>query len=77
MEHLQRREAVNAGEKIIATLTGIDPSDPVCHTIWLKVYKTFIEPIDGIDNGVTQWCALTFASRACFKWQQVVTQTAV
>ncbi|KIJ21724.1 hypothetical protein PAXINDRAFT_165133 [Paxillus involutus ATCC 200175] len=41
------------GKEIIASETGAE-SDKV-HTLWLKMYKAFIEAIDAIDNGVSQY----------------------
>jgi uncharacterized UPF0160 family protein len=31
-------------------------ADPTLEKIYLKVYKQFMEALDGIDNGVNQWC---------------------
>jgi uncharacterized UPF0160 family protein len=30
-------------------------SSPVVQKLWLKMYEDFVEAIDGIDNGVTQY----------------------
>jgi uncharacterized UPF0160 family protein len=40
----------------VATVLGLEESDPVVDKIYLKVYKSFIEAVDGIDNGVSMWC---------------------
>ena len=31
------------------------PTDPKIETLWLKIYREFIEAIDAIDNGVNQY----------------------
>jgi len=40
------------GERVIASVLGIDVKDPCIDKIYNKVYANFIEEIDGIDNGV-------------------------
>lgn len=34
---------------------GKPVDDPEVHTIWLQVYKNFIEAVDAVDNGVNQY----------------------
>ncbi|EJC97963.1 GAMM1 protein [Fomitiporia mediterranea MF3/22] len=43
------------GKEIIASRLNVTPDSPVVDLLWLKMYKEFIEAIDGIDNGVTQY----------------------
>ncbi|KAI0033143.1 GAMM1 protein [Vararia minispora EC-137] len=45
------------GREIIANHTQQSLDDPKVETLWLKLYKEFIEGIDGIDNGVQQYPA--------------------
>ena len=44
------------GREIIASELGLAEADPTLEKIYLKVYKQFMEALDGIDNGVNQWC---------------------
>jgi len=43
------------GQEIIASRFQLQLEDPTVKTLWLKVYKEFIEAIDGVDNGVSQY----------------------
>lgn len=43
------------GKEIVATVLGLEESDPIVDKIYLKVYKSFIEAVDGIDNGISMW----------------------
>ncbi|KAG8903897.1 hypothetical protein FRB99_002597 [Tulasnella sp. 403] len=43
------------GKEIIASRLQVAPEDPTVETLWLKLYREFIEAIDGIDNGVQQY----------------------
>ncbi|KII94340.1 hypothetical protein PLICRDRAFT_171993 [Plicaturopsis crispa FD-325 SS-3] len=43
------------GREIIADRTKLPLDDPKVQTLWLKVYKEFIEAIDAIDNGISQY----------------------
>ncbi|EIM92455.1 metal-dependent protein hydrolase [Stereum hirsutum FP-91666 SS1] len=43
------------GREIIANRLQVALDDPKVETLWLKLYKEFIEAIDGVDNGVTQY----------------------
>ncbi|KAF8350041.1 metal-dependent protein hydrolase [Amanita rubescens] len=43
------------GKDIIASKTQLSIDDSNVETLWLKIYKEFIEAIDGIDNGVSQY----------------------
>ncbi|KAJ3508940.1 hypothetical protein NLJ89_g5486 [Agrocybe chaxingu] len=43
------------GKEVIATRTQLPLDDPKVNTLWLKMYKEFIEAVDGIDNGVSQY----------------------
>jgi len=45
------------GKEIIASRLQLAHEDPKVEILWLKVYKEFIEAIDGIDNGVQQYPA--------------------
>lgn len=43
------------GREIVATRLGLSTDDSKVNTLWLKLYKEFIEAIDGIDNGISQY----------------------
>jgi len=43
------------GKEVIANRIQATPDDPRVMTLWLKLYKTFIEAIDAIDNGIPQY----------------------
>ncbi|KAI0067691.1 metal-dependent protein hydrolase [Artomyces pyxidatus] len=43
------------GREIVANRFQLSLNDPKVDTLWLKLYKEFIEAIDGIDNGVSQY----------------------
>lgn len=43
------------GREIIANKIQAPLDDPQVTTLWLKLYKEFIEAIDAIDNGVSQY----------------------
>jgi len=43
------------GREIISGHLHLPPNDPKVDTLWLKLYKEFVEAIDGVDNGVTQY----------------------
>jgi len=43
------------GRHIIADRFKLSPDDSKVQVLWLKLYREFIESIDGIDNGVQQY----------------------
>ncbi|KAF8481208.1 GAMM1 protein [Russula ochroleuca] len=43
------------GREIISNKLQLTPDDPKVESLWLKLYKEFIEALDGIDNGITQY----------------------
>ncbi|KAF8168074.1 metal-dependent protein hydrolase [Crassisporium funariophilum] len=43
------------GQEIIAETVQSKLDDPKVNTLWLKMYKEFIEAIDAIDNGISQY----------------------
>lgn len=43
------------GREIVARALEFPADDPRVERIYLKVYKSFIEAVDGIDNGVNAW----------------------
>jgi len=43
------------GKEIIANRLHASPEDEKVQTLWLKLYKEYIEAIDAIDNGVNQY----------------------
>ncbi|KAJ7615280.1 metal-dependent protein hydrolase [Mycena polygramma] len=45
------------GKEVIANKTQLPADDPKVTTLWLRMYKQFIEAIDGIDNGISQYPA--------------------
>ncbi|KAL0951152.1 hypothetical protein HGRIS_007886 [Hohenbuehelia grisea] len=45
------------GKDVIANVTQLPVSDPKIDVLWLKMYREFIEAIDAIDNGISQYDA--------------------
>jgi len=45
------------GQEIIAKALGTNLEDPKVNVLWLKMYKEFVEAIDAIDNGISQYPA--------------------
>jgi len=43
------------GREVIGATLGIPVDHPDMEAIYLQVYKTFIEAVDAVDNGVNQW----------------------
>ncbi|KAK9867644.1 hypothetical protein WJX84_000102 [Apatococcus fuscideae] len=43
------------GREIIARLIGKQQTDPDVETIYLAVYRNFVEAVDAVDNGINQW----------------------
>ncbi|CAA7266461.1 unnamed protein product [Cyclocybe aegerita] len=43
------------GKEVIANRIQLPLDNPKVNILWLKMYKEFIEAIDGIDNGVSQY----------------------
>lgn len=43
------------GREIIANLLKTSPDDSRIDALWLKMYKEYIEAIDAIDNGISQY----------------------
>ncbi|KAF8078595.1 metal-dependent protein hydrolase [Lyophyllum atratum] len=43
------------GKEVIANTTQLPPDELKVETLWLKMYKEFIEAIDAIDNGISQY----------------------
>ncbi|KAF8203632.1 metal-dependent protein hydrolase, partial [Pholiota molesta] len=43
------------GQEVIANKTQLPVTDPKVNVLWLKLYREFIEAIDGIDNGISQY----------------------
>jgi len=43
------------GRSLVAQTLGLDESSAEANTVWLKVYASFVEAVDGIDNGVSQY----------------------
>jgi len=43
------------GKDVIANNIQSSLDDPKVHTLWLKLYKEFIEAIDANDNGISQY----------------------
>ncbi|EFI28618.1 GAMM1 protein [Coprinopsis cinerea okayama7 len=46
---------VHFGQEIIANRLNAAPDDPKVKYVWLKVYRDFIEALDAIDNGISQY----------------------
>lgn len=43
------------GKEVISNALDVALDSPKIDTLWLKLYKEFIEGIDAIDNGITQY----------------------
>jgi len=43
------------GREVISNQLQLTPDDPKVESLWLKLYREFIEALDGIDNGVSQY----------------------
>ena len=54
------------GRQIIAQMMGKQEDDPAVEAVYLRVYKNFMEAIDGIDNGAEPcvWAPASHASKS-------------
>ncbi|VDN08254.1 unnamed protein product [Thelazia callipaeda] len=43
------------GKRVINELLKISPSDPVVDILYRKMYEIFVESVDAIDNGISQY----------------------
>lgn len=43
------------GKGIVAQRMGLPEDHPDVVSVWLEMYKSFIEAVDGVDNGVNQY----------------------
>ncbi|TFK41131.1 metal-dependent protein hydrolase [Crucibulum laeve] len=43
------------GKEVISNTINIPINDPKVETLWLKMYREFIEALDAIDNGIAQY----------------------
>ncbi|KAG7099251.1 hypothetical protein E1B28_001114 [Marasmius oreades] len=43
------------GKEIISNVAQLNVDHENVHTLWLKMYKEFIEAIDAVDNGISQY----------------------
>lgn len=43
------------GRDVVASLLGLPPDDATVAAVYLRVYKTFMEAVDGGDNGVDRF----------------------
>ncbi|TFK77073.1 GAMM1 protein [Pluteus cervinus] len=43
------------GQEVISNHTQLARGDPKVSILWLKLYKEFIEALDAIDNGISQY----------------------
>ncbi|XP_027981458.1 UPF0160 protein MYG1, mitochondrial isoform X2 [Eumetopias jubatus] len=43
------------GHKLLAQLLGISEEDSMLGTIYDKMYENFVEEVDAVDNGISQW----------------------
>lgn len=50
------------GREVIASILQLPSSHPDIEIVFLKVYKSFMEAIDAIDNGVCMTCKLLFVA---------------
>ncbi|XP_053750766.1 MYG1 exonuclease isoform X2 [Panthera pardus] len=43
------------GHKLLAQLLGTNEEDSMVGTIYDKMYENFVEEVDAVDNGISQW----------------------
>ncbi|XP_064233206.1 MYG1 exonuclease isoform X1 [Aotus nancymaae] len=43
------------GHKLLAQLLGTSEEDSVVGTLYDKMYENFVEEVDAVDNGISQW----------------------
>lgn len=43
------------GKRVIGALLGLVHGDPVIDILYKKIYETFVEAVDAIDNGIPQY----------------------
>uniref|UniRef100_A0A8C6W703 Melanocyte proliferating gene 1 n=1 Tax=Nannospalax galili TaxID=1026970 RepID=A0A8C6W703_NANGA len=43
------------GHKLLAQLLGTSEEDTVVDTLYDKMYENFVEEVDAVDNGISQW----------------------
>jgi len=43
------------GHKLLARLLGTSEEDSMVGTIYDKMYENFVEEVDAVDNGISQW----------------------
>lgn len=43
------------GREVVARVAGLDPGSGDLEAVYLAVYRSFMEAIDAIDNGINQW----------------------
>jgi len=43
------------GREIISNQLQLGLDDPKVESLWLKIYREFIEALDGVDNGISQY----------------------
>ncbi|KAG6902874.1 hypothetical protein C0995_010043 [Termitomyces sp. Mi166 len=48
-------QTMHFGKEIIASVTQLSVDDEKVEKLWLKLYREFIEAIDAIDNGISQY----------------------
>jgi Uncharacterised protein family (UPF0160) len=43
------------GKEVLSGIMDVPESDESVHAAWLAVYRSFIEAVDAVDNGVSQY----------------------
>lgn len=43
------------GRDVLSIILELNKDDPIIETIFDKVYGSFIEEVDGVDNGIDQY----------------------
>lgn len=43
------------GRDVLSIVLELNKDDPIIETIFDKVYESFIEEVDGVDNGIDQY----------------------
>lgn len=43
------------GKRVIGALLGLPHGDPLIDILYYKVYESFVEAIDAVDNGIAQY----------------------
>uniref|UniRef100_A0A2I3HJ97 MYG1 exonuclease n=1 Tax=Nomascus leucogenys TaxID=61853 RepID=A0A2I3HJ97_NOMLE len=66
------------GHKLLAQLLGTSEEDSMVGTLYDKMYENFVEEVDAVDNGISQWAegepryALTTTLECNVAWEETL-----